>query len=61
MDVGIYHESQDDVFNLLVDGVRKFNFEVIGEEIFMPLMMALRDDSSKIIGDFDRGALGTRR
>lgn len=50
MDLEIYNESQDDVFNALVDGVRKFNFEVMGEERSQPLMVALRDDNGEIVG-----------
>lgn len=50
MNIEIYNESNDDVFNALVDNLRAFNFQVMGEERSKPLIVALRDGNGDIVG-----------
>lgn len=50
MDIEIYNESQNEIFNALVDNLRQFNFKMMSEERSKPLMVVIRDDSGEIVG-----------
>ncbi|EQB2603886.1 GNAT family N-acetyltransferase [Aeromonas salmonicida] len=50
MNIDIYNESKDDIFNVLIDNLRQFNFQMMGEERSKPLMVVIRDDSGEIVG-----------
>ncbi|WP_339023558.1 GNAT family N-acetyltransferase [Aeromonas salmonicida] len=50
MNIDIYNESKDDIFNVLIDNLRQFNFQMMGEEKSQPLMVVIRDDSGEIVG-----------
>ncbi|POG22315.1 N-acetyltransferase [Aeromonas bestiarum] len=50
MEIEIYNESKNEIFNTLVDNLRQFNFQMMGEERSKPLMVVIRDDSGEIVG-----------
>lgn len=50
MNIEIYNESQDEIFNVLVDNLRQFNFQMMGEERSHPLIIVIRDDNGEIVG-----------
>ncbi|MFA7259676.1 MAG: GNAT family N-acetyltransferase, partial [Aeromonas bestiarum] len=50
MEIEIYNESQNEIFNTLVDNLRQFNFKKMGEERSQPLMVIIRNDSGEIVG-----------
>lgn len=50
MNIDIYNESKDDIFNVLIDNLRQFNFKKMGEERSQPLMVIIRNDSGEIVG-----------
>ncbi|MCH7346857.1 MULTISPECIES: GNAT family N-acetyltransferase [Aeromonas] len=50
MNIEIYNQHQDEIFNVLVDNLRKFNFKMMGEERSQPLIIVIRDDSGEIVG-----------
>ncbi|MGX5835176.1 GNAT family N-acetyltransferase [Aeromonas piscicola] len=50
MIIEVYHESNENIFDFIVKGVRKFNFKMMGEERSQPLIIVIRDDSGEIVG-----------
>jgi GNAT superfamily N-acetyltransferase len=50
MNIEIYNEYQDEIFNVLVNNLRQFNFKMMGEERSQPLTIVIRDDSGEIVG-----------
>jgi GNAT superfamily N-acetyltransferase len=50
MNIEIYNKDQDEIFNLLVNNLRQFNFKRMGEERSQPLMVIIRNDSGEIVG-----------
>lgn len=50
MIIEVYHESNENIFDFIVKGVRIFNFKMMGEEKSKPLMVVIRDDSGEIVG-----------
>lgn len=50
MNIEIYNESQEEIFSVLVDNLRKFNFKRMGEEHSQPLMVSIRNDNDEIVG-----------
>jgi GNAT superfamily N-acetyltransferase len=50
MNIKIHNEYQDEIFNLLIDNLRQFNFKNMGEEQSQPLMVIIRNDSGEIVG-----------
>lgn len=50
MNIEIYNKDQDEIFNVLVDNLRQFNFKMMGEERSQPLIIVIRDDSGEIVG-----------
>ena len=50
MNIEIFNEHQEGVFNVLVDNLRNFNFKMMGEERSQPLMVIIRNDNDEIVG-----------
>ena len=50
MKIEIYNESQEEIFSVLVDSLRQFNFQMMGEERSQPLIVVMRDDSGEVVG-----------
>ncbi|MBS4695028.1 GNAT family N-acetyltransferase [Aeromonas allosaccharophila] len=50
MNIKIHNEYQDEIFNVLVDNLRQFNFKKMGEERSQPLMVIIRNDNDEIVG-----------
>jgi predicted N-acetyltransferase YhbS len=50
MIIEVYNESNENIFDFIVKGVRNFNFQTIGEERSQPLMVVIRNDSGEIVG-----------
>lgn len=50
VNIEIFNEHQESVFNVLVDNLRKFNFKMMGEERSQPLMVIIRNDNDEIVG-----------
>ncbi|CAJ1848992.1 Acetyltransferase [Aeromonas jandaei] len=50
MNIEIYNESQEEIFSVLVDNLRQFNFKRMGEERSQPLMVIIRNDNDEIVG-----------
>ena len=50
MNIEIYSESQEEIFSVLVNNLRQFNFKNMGEERSQPLMVIIRNDNDEIVG-----------
>ncbi|PSJ89055.1 GNAT family N-acetyltransferase [Aeromonas veronii] len=50
MNIKIHNEHKDDIFNVLVDNLRQFNFDKMGEERSQPLIVAIHDDNDEVVG-----------
>ncbi|MGL6360830.1 GNAT family N-acetyltransferase [Aeromonas veronii] len=50
MNIKIHNEHKDEIFNILVDNLRQFNFDKMGEEHSQPLIVAIHDDNDEVVG-----------
>ena len=50
MNIKIHNEHKDDIFNVLVDNLRQFNFDKMGEERSQPLIVSIHDDNDEVVG-----------
>ncbi|MGN5220703.1 hypothetical protein [Aeromonas veronii] len=50
MNIKIHNEHKDDILNVLVDNLRQFNFDKMGEERSQPLIVAIHDDNDEVVG-----------
>ncbi len=49
MNIEVFHEQKQEVFDALVSGVRYYNQEHMGEEKSKPLMLVVRDNEGRLI------------